>query len=63
MSAEPAKIRVAVRVRPILENELKNNHQNTKIDANEEKGEVIIRLDERERDRNKTFKFDHVFSE
>ena len=47
MSVEPAKIRVAIRVRPLLENEIKNGLQNTKIDCHEDIAEVNLKPDER----------------
>lgn len=41
-----AKIRVAVRVRPLLENEIKAGSINSRIDAQEGAGEVKVVVDE-----------------
>lgn len=36
------KIKVAVRVRPFLENEKKQGHKNTKLNINKEKNEITL---------------------
>ncbi|CAK93488.1 unnamed protein product (macronuclear) [Paramecium tetraurelia] len=51
------KIRVAVRVRPLLDLEKKQGHSNSKIDCN---GQEVIIKEERNK---KSYKFDHVLPE
>ena len=41
-----AKIRVAVRVRPLLDNETKNGLQNNKIESLTDNGEVRVHVDD-----------------
>lgn len=52
---DPAKIRVAVRVRPLLESEVKGGLTNTKIEAQEAQQEVRVVVDE-QRQQVKSYK-------
>ena len=55
--SELAKIRVAVRLRPLLESELKDGYTNTRIETNN--NEIQIKEEKIRR----SFKFDHVLPE
>jgi DNA replication protein DnaC len=53
------RIKVAVRVRPFLESEIRNGYSNSLLSSSKDRNEVSLNMDSA----SKTFKFDHVLLE
>ena len=56
-----AKIRVAIRIRPVLESEKKQGYKSTKLAANLDTQEIKYLSDDPKQ--GKIFKFDQIFNE
>jgi hypothetical protein len=57
------RIKVAVRIRPILENEKRQGYKNTRISIDSDKSEILVSNPEENGLNVRRFQFDHVFNE
>jgi hypothetical protein len=58
----PARIKVGIRVRQFLDSETRNGYTNNRIDIDEQKKEIHLKMDDGN-GTNKVFEFDYTFGQ